>query len=50
MPILVNMLSEKDIIYFGAILVWQSPAFCGTKDDAIKAAKEVYNKIFKEDE
>jgi len=44
------MLSEKDLIYFGAILIWQSPAFCGDKNDAIKAAKEVYNKIFKEDE
>ena len=44
------MLSEKDLIYFGAILIWQSPAFCGGKMDAIDAAKEVYNKIYKKDE
>ena len=44
------MLSEKDLIYFGTILIWQSPAFAGTKEDAVMAAKEVYNKIFKEDE
>jgi hypothetical protein len=41
------MLTEKDLVYFGAILIWQSPAFNGSKDDAIKAAQEVYYKIFK---
>lgn len=44
------MLSEKDLIYFGAILLWQSPAITGGKYDAIKTAKEFYNEIFKKDE
>ena len=44
------MLSKNDLIYFGAIMIWQSPAYCGSKDEAIAAAKEVYNKIFNEDE
>lgn len=44
------MLSEKDLIYLGAILLWQSPAISGSKDDAINAAKEFYDKIFKKDE
>ena len=44
------MLSEKDLIYFGAILLWQSPALGGGKDDVIDVAKEFYKKIFKKDE
>jgi len=44
------MLSEKDLIYFGAILLWQSPAIAGSKEDAIITAKEFYDKIFKKDE
>ncbi len=44
------MLSEKDLIYLGAILLYQSPAIHGGKGDAIDAAKEFYDKIFKEDE
>jgi len=44
------MLSEKDLIYFGAILLWQSSALGGGKDDAIETAKEFYDKIFKKDE
>ena len=44
------MFSEKDLIYFGAILIWQSSATIGSKYDAIATAKEFYNKIFKQDE
>ena len=44
------MLSKNDLIYFGAIMIWQSPAYCASKDEAIVAAKEVYDKIFNEDE
>ena len=44
------MLSEKDLIYLGTILIWQSSAFGGTKDDAVITAKDIYNKIFKKDE
>ena len=44
------MLSEKDLIYLGAILLWQSSAIGGGKDDVIDVAKEFYNKIFKKDE
>ena len=44
------MLSKNDLIYLGAILLWQSSAIYGSKDDAIQMAKEFYNKIFKEDE
>ena len=43
-------MSEKDLIYFGAILIWQSSALGGTKDDCVKTAKEFYDKIFKKDE
>ncbi len=44
------MLSEKDLIYLGAILLWQSSGICGGKNDVIDTAKEFYNKIFKKDE
>lgn len=44
------MLSEKDLIYFGAILLWQSSVICGSKEDAIITSKEFYDKIFKKDE
>jgi hypothetical protein len=42
------MLSKDDLIYLGAILLWASPALGGNKDDAVEQAKEIYNKIFKE--
>ena len=41
------MLSEKDLIYFGAILLFQSGCIHGTVDAHIELAKEFYNKIFK---
>ena len=44
------MLTKEDLIYFGAILIWQSSALGGTKDNAVEAARDFYNKIFKEDE
>ena len=44
------MSSKEDLIYFGSILIWQSPAYCGDKDKAIEAAKEVYDKVFKEND
>ena len=44
------MLSKEDLIYFGAILLWQSSAISGSKEDAIITAKEFYDKIFKKDE
>ncbi len=47
---LLIMLSKKDLIYLGAILLWQSPVNRGSKDNVIDTVKEFYNKIFKEDE
>ncbi len=48
------MLSEKDLIYLGTILILQSPSFFeffdGREGDAIEMAKKIYNKVFKEDE
>ena len=44
------MLSEKDLIYFGAILIWLSPTIYGDKEDAVITAKIFYDKIFKKDE
>ena len=44
------MLSEKDLIYLGAILIWQSSTLGGNKDKAVETAKEFYNKVFKKDE
>lgn len=44
------MLSEKDLIYFGTILLVQSDCIQGTVDDCIASAKHIYDKIFKEDE
>lgn len=44
------MLSEKDLIYFGTILLFQSGCIRGTVDNCITTAKQIYDKIFKEDE
>ena len=44
------MLSEKDLIYFGAIMLWQSSSAGATMNSCINTAQEFYDKIFKEDE
>lgn len=44
------MLGKNDLIYFGAIMIWQSPAYCGSIDEAVTEAKKFYKKIFNEDE
>lgn len=44
------MLTKEDLIYLGAILLWQSPRTNRSTDDAINAAKEFYNKIFDEND
>lgn len=44
------MLSKNDLIFFGAIMIWQSPAYRGGMNDAITQAKKIYDKIFNEDE
>ncbi len=44
------MLSKEDLIYFGTLMLWASPAVKMSKNDCIYVAKEFYDKIFKKDE
>jgi len=44
------MLTEKDLIFFGAILIWSNCDTVRTMTDAIEQSKRMYEKICKEDE
>lgn len=44
------MLSEKDLVFFGAILIWANCDAIRTMTDAVEQSKRMYNKIFKENE
>lgn len=40
------MLSEKDLIALGAILIWASPVFPGGVDEAVVKSQEIFDKVF----
>ena len=42
------MLGEKDLIYFGAMLLY-SHVECRSMDTAIEAAEKMYKKVFNDD-
>lgn len=44
------MLSEKDLIYLGAILIWSSDKYVGDQNKAVEQAKHMYDKVFKNNE
>ena len=44
------MLTEKELIFFGAIQMWTSPVWDGNMERAVMQAKKLYDKIFNEDD
>ena len=47
------MWSTKDLIYLGAVLIWSGRIasktnYPSTADEAIKKAKEIFNKVYEE--
>lgn len=40
------MLSEKDLIFLGAVLIWTSPVFPGDVDKAVIKSQEIFDKVF----
>lgn len=45
------MLGEKDLIYFGAILLWNSnQEWYDTMNKCVEDAKKIYDKVFNENE
>ncbi len=43
------MLSEKDLVFLGAVLIWSSPIFPGNVEEAVTRSQMIFDATFNQE-